>query len=191
VTGISPPVGRALFDGKARIREPDMYRFMTAAERRCSKLANQSTTSATYPPALKKRTGGRAQMLNSHSNSVRTAMIMLKRHGLQASAVAEEREVMARLVPDVEGVDFWDSVQRLSPSFVAPRVGPTLAGTGSAWLSHNPAGRGRIPRRAGDGARAAKRIGPSARLSWRSNGRHRYRRSDSARRWRDGRAQPL
>jgi hypothetical protein len=51
-------------------------------------------------------------MLNSHSNSVRTAMIMLKRHGLQASAVAQEREVMARLVPDVEGVDFWYSVQR-------------------------------------------------------------------------------
>jgi hypothetical protein len=50
-------------------------------------------------------------MPNGFSNATKIARLMIQRHGLQASAVADERETLARLAPDAEAVELWHSVQ--------------------------------------------------------------------------------
>jgi hypothetical protein len=46
------------------------------------------------------------------ADSVKIARMMIRRHGLQASAMAQERETIARLAPDPKGLDLWRYVQR-------------------------------------------------------------------------------
>jgi len=45
-------------------------------------------------------------------SSATIAKKMIKRHGLQAGAVAQEREALARLAPDAAALSLWRSVQR-------------------------------------------------------------------------------
>ena len=50
-------------------------------------------------------------MPTSQSNAQKIAQQMIQRHGLQAHAVAQERENLARLVPDAEALSLWRGVQ--------------------------------------------------------------------------------
>jgi hypothetical protein len=50
-------------------------------------------------------------MRDARSGSLNIARMMIQRHGLHAGAVAHEREVVAQLTPDIEGLNLWRSVQ--------------------------------------------------------------------------------
>jgi hypothetical protein len=54
---------------------------------------------------------GEKAVLTGQSRSIQIARLMIRRHGLQASAVAGERATVAQLEPDAEGVALWHSVQ--------------------------------------------------------------------------------
>jgi hypothetical protein len=51
-------------------------------------------------------------VLESKPRPTTIAKQMIRRHGLQANAVAQERETLARLPPDAEALSLWRSVQR-------------------------------------------------------------------------------
>jgi hypothetical protein len=50
-------------------------------------------------------------MGNARSGSISIAKMMIQRHGLHAGAVAHERETVAQLIPDIEELNLWRSVQ--------------------------------------------------------------------------------
>ena len=66
-------------------------------------------------------------MPQNRPRAVKIAQMMIRRHGLHASAVAQEREDLARLQPDASGLELWRFVRRAidelrsTASKVAPR----------------------------------------------------------------------
>ena len=51
-------------------------------------------------------------MRSRKPSSTTIAKKMIQRYGMQANAVAQEREILAGLVPDAEALSLWRSVQR-------------------------------------------------------------------------------
>ncbi len=72
-------------------------------------------------------------MRNVRSGSLSIAKMMIQRHGLHAGAVAQERATEARLSPDIEGLNFWRSVQSAISE---------LRNTAHGARSRRPAGQG-------------------------------------------------
>ena len=50
-------------------------------------------------------------MPQTRPRAVKIAQMMIRRHGLHASAVAQEREELARLQPDAFGLELWRFVR--------------------------------------------------------------------------------